>query len=160
MSYEITTKTIDPVPVLFQSRTGNRDQLGEVLADCLPTVFGFVMENGLAPAGHPFVRYTNMTPGMTFEVDAGIPLVEAAVENPPPESGIVAGELFGGTVATTVHKGHYEGLGDAYAALEKWVADGPATAIGAPWEMYLTDPGEVPDSADWMTEIFMPISEV
>lgn len=158
VSYDISIKSIEAIPVLFQSHTANREELGGVLAQCLPMVFGFVMENGLAPAGHPFVRYNNMTPGLTFDIDAGIPLVEAPTQAPPADSGILVGELFGGTVATTIHQGPYEGLGDAYAALEKWVAEGPATAIGAPWEIYLTDPGEVPDPADWLTEVFMPVS--
>lgn len=158
MPYDISTKTITAIPVLFQSKTATRDELGEVLAECLPMVFGYVMENGLAPAGHPFVRYNNMTPGLTFDIDAGIPLVEAPAKLPPQESEIFAGELLGGPVATTVHKGSYESLSDAYAALEKWVAESTATAVGAPWEIYLTDPGEVPDPANWLTEVFMPIS--
>jgi AraC family transcriptional regulator len=29
-------------------------------------------------------------------------------------------------------------------------------AAGAPWETYLTDPAEVPDPAEWRTEVVYP----
>ncbi len=158
MSYDITTRDVEPIPVLYQSRRVDRETVGEALGECLPAVFGFVMENALAPAGHPFVRYTNMTNAF-FEIDAGIPLVEAATDAPPADSGIIRGELPGGMVAVTVHQGPYEGLSEAYAALERWAeASAEFTAAGAPWEVYLTDPGEVPDPADWMTEVFLPVT--
>jgi len=31
-------------------------------------------------------------------------------------------------------------------------------AGGAPWESYVTDPGEHPDPADWRTEVYWPLS--
>jgi AraC family transcriptional regulator len=31
------------------------------------------------------------------------------------------------------------------------------SAAGAPWETYLTDPGERPDPATWETEIVQPV---
>ena len=33
-------------------------------------------------------------------------------------------------------------------------------AGGAPWEVYISDPGEVPDPAEWITEIVHPLTEV
>jgi hypothetical protein len=29
---------------------------------------------------------------------------------------------------------------------------------GAPWESYVTDPGEFPDSKDWRPEIYWPLA--
>lgn len=158
MTYDISTQHLDPVAIVYQSRTASREEIGGVLAEVLPAVFGWVMENGLTPAGHPFVRYTTMDEA-AFGLDAGIPLVAAPETTPPDESNIVSGELHSGRVATVTHKGSYEGLGDAYQALERWVADNGETTNGAPWEVYLTDPGEVPDPADWLTQVFWPIAE-
>jgi hypothetical protein len=33
------------------------------------------------------------------------------------------------------------------------------TPSGAPWESYLTDPGQHPDPKDWKTEVFWPIGD-
>ena len=29
----------------------------------------------------------------------------------------------------------------------------------APWESYVTDPGEVPDVKDWRTEVYWPLEK-
>lgn len=156
MPYEIETRRIEPVPVLYQSRKVDREAVGAVLAEVLPAVFGHVMASGLAPAGHPYVRHVDMSPAF-LTIEAGIPLEEAAPADPPADTGIARGELPGGLAAITVHRGPYEGLGEAYAALERWIAASNAEPTGAPWESYLTDPGEVPDPNDWLTEVVWPI---
>lgn len=158
MDHEITTETREAMPVLFQPHRVDREEVGGVLAQCLPAVFGYVMEQGLAPAGHPFVRYQSFGAAMV-EIDAGIPLVEAPTTAPPEDSGIVQGELPASLVATTTHRGPYEGLGDAYRDLERWIEESAYEPAGGPWEVYLTDPGEVPDPADWLTAVSWPIAE-
>lgn len=155
MAYDIETRTVDPVPIVYQARSVAQDAIGEVLAEVLPAVFGFVMENGMAPAGHPFVRYADITPGQ-FHIEAGIPLVEPP-STPPADNDIVAGELQGGLAAVTMHRGPYEGLASAYTALERWITESSHEPNGAPWEIYMTDPGEVEDPADWLTEVFWPV---
>ena len=157
MSHDITTKTIEAIPVLYQARKVAQEEIGTVLAECLPAVFGYVMEHGLQPAGHPFVRYAGMSPAF-FEIEAGIPLVAAPDTAPLADTAILLGELPAGPVATTIHKGPYEGLQDAYAALDRWISESAVEATGAPWEIYLTDPGEVADPAEWLTEVSFPIT--
>ena len=53
----------------------------------------------------------------------------------------------------------YDTLSEAYAALETWISANGLKPVGDAWEVYLTDPGEVPDQADWQTEINWPVSE-
>ena len=53
----------------------------------------------------------------------------------------------------------YDTLSEAYAALETWMSANGLKPAGDAWEVYLTDPGEVPDQADWQTEINWPVSE-
>ena len=38
-----------------------------------------------------------------------------------------------------------------------WVVEQGKQQIGPAWELYLTDPGQVPDPADWRTLIFCPM---
>lgn len=155
MNYEITTRTIEPVAIVYQSRRVELEAIAGALAEVLPAVFGYAMENGLAMAGPPIVRYTEMSPAfVTFE--GGVPLAEEPPE-PPAESGIRAGWLHGGTVAVTQHRGPYETIGEAHAALDRWVDAEGAKSVGAPWEVYVTDPAEVPDPADWLTDVFWPV---
>ena len=59
----------------------------------------------------------------------------------------------------TIHAGPYEGLGEAHKALERWIDEQGLAAAGPAWELYLTDPGEVPDPADWQTKVVCPVTE-
>jgi effector-binding domain-containing protein len=68
-------------------------------------------------------------------------------------------ELPGGQAAVAVHRGSYDGLGDAYSELHDWIHqqgryDGPG-----PWESYIDDPGAVEDIADLRTELHWPLVE-
>lgn len=156
MTYDIDTETLQPVPMLCQRRQVGHDDLGTVLAEALPAVFSYVMEVGLSPAGHPFVRYVADSPAF-FTIDAGIPLMDAPTTAPPNETGIVVGELPGGLAAVTTHRGPYDDLGAAHAALDRWIDASDFESAGARWELYLTDPGEVPDPADWLTKVCWPV---
>lgn len=38
------------------------------------------------------------------------------------------------------------------------LAENEVAPAGPPWETDITDPAEVPDPADWLTEVVWPIS--
>lgn len=158
LSHEIEIRTVEPIPMLYQVRRVEPAAVAEVLADVLPAVFGYAIESGSAPAGHPFVRHVGRSPAF-ITIEAGVPLVATPEAAPPEDSGILVGELPGGTVAATTHKGPYEGLGEAYEALDRWVTESDYESAGHPWELYVTDPGEVPDPADWLTDVFWPVTD-
>jgi len=56
-----------------------------------------------------------------------------------------------------MHRGHYRDLGRSYRALASFMEQEGFTGSGAPREIYETSPEEVPDPADWLTEIQLPI---
>ncbi len=65
--------------------------------------------------------------------------------------------LGGGLVAKTTHVGTYDKLSEAHATLESWADREHVARRGAPWESYVTDPGQYPDPKDWKTEVFLPL---
>lgn len=152
----IERRSLEATPTLFGTRKLDREKIAEGLAEILPAAFGFAMAEGLAMAGPPFVRYIDQSPAFVT-VEAGVPLAEPAAE-PPADAGVSVGSLPAGTVATAVHKGPYETLGETYMAIDRWMAAEGLSAAGPAWEVYLTDPAEVPDPADWLTEVNWPIA--
>ncbi len=58
-----------------------------------------------------------------------------------------------------VHAGSYEQLAETYAALERWIEENGFRAGGVPWESYITDPADFPDTGDWRTEVYWPLAE-
>lgn len=156
MSYEITTENLSETPIVLIRRRSDVDEITDVLAEALPAVFGYVMAQGWAMAGPPVVRLLERSPAFVT-LEAAIPLVEPA-PSPIDHDEIEAGALPAGPALTTVHTGPYEDLGEAHAAIDRWMAANDLQAGGSPWEVYLTDPGEVPDPADWKTQIFWPLT--
>ena len=152
MSYEIEEQIIEPIPVLFIRRQVPTEQLAATFAEVLPAVFGYVMQSGADLAGAPFARYLDMAE--TTTVEAGCPVSGAAEAS----GEIELGEIPGGTVAMTIHRGPYEALGDAHAALQAWLLERGYAQGGPPWESYVTDPGEVSDPSELQTIVYLPLS--
>jgi AraC family transcriptional regulator len=67
------------------------------------------------------------------------------------------GTLAAGPVAFAVHMGPYDQLSQTNVAIEQWIEEQGYSVGGAPWESYVTDPGETPNPTDWRTEIFWPL---
>jgi effector-binding domain-containing protein len=101
----------------------------------------------------PYSRYHGFEP-QKVDMECGAPLGAPAAG----EGRIVAGELPGGQVATTWHIGPYDGLSAAYDALMGWAGEQARVPAGGPWEIYHTGPDEVPDPAQWRTELFLPLA--
>lgn len=62
------------------------------------------------------------------------------------------------TAVTYEHRGHYSELDRSYRALQGLVEREGLTVVGEPREIYWTDPNELSDPADWVTEIQFPIA--
>jgi AraC family transcriptional regulator len=130
-----------------------QSEIAAAIGEMLPKVFAHAQRAGIAFAGPPYARYLEWGPGR-LTLEAGMPVAGERVAG---EGEIAVAELPGGAVAVAVHEGHYEKLGETHTAIEKWLEGQGLAAGGAPWEVYVTDPGEVPDPKDWRTEVVWPI---
>lgn len=152
MSYEITKKTITETPFLYMKAQVKPDEIATALANMLGPVFMYATQQGIPFAGPPTTRYITFGPGLVT-IEAGMPVAGHAEGS----GDIMAGSLTGGDVISTIHKGPYDTLNLGYEALQTWMIENGEESGGAPWESYITDPGEVPDPAEWLTEIVQPL---
>jgi effector-binding domain-containing protein len=125
------------------------------LGSTFELVSAVVAQQGRATTGPPFARY-HLLDGGRFRVEAGFP-VSAPITS---IGDVLAAKLPGGSVVTTLHVGRYDDMAPAYTALRTWVWAHQGTPDGDAWEVYLTDPGSVPDPADWCTEIVQPYTVI
>ena len=152
MSHTVTKKSIAETPFLFTRREVKPEGIAEALGAMFQAVFQYATAEGIPLAGPPTARYPCFGPGL-ITIEAGMP-----VAGPGEGKGdIELGSLAGGEAATTIHKGPYDQLNLGHEAIQQWLAENQEKAGGAPWETYITDPGEVPDAADWVTEITWPL---
>ena len=166
MTYSVTRKELSPQPVLLVRRRVKRSEIAATIAAVLPDVFLYAQQHGIALAGHPFTRYVDVGPGlMTIEPGMRVALSDqdpvtiddAWVENSG-KNEVLREVLPGGPAAVTTHTGPYDTLSDAYAAIQQWMETEHLVASGAPWEYYVTDPGQYPDPKDWKTDVFWPLA--
>ena len=130
-----------------------RAEIQTVMGPAIAEVMAAVAAQGLAPAGPVFSHHLRMDPD-TFDFEVGVP-----VKAPVSDTGRVnASQLPAATVARTVYRGPYEGLGSAWGEFGEWIAaEGykPATDL---WECYVDGPESNPDPATWHTELNRPLT--
>jgi AraC family transcriptional regulator len=152
MTVEITKQQIEPRAALVIRKKTSAADIAKTLGECLPAVFAYAQQKGIAFASPPFTRYVEMSRGL-MTVEAGFAIAAPAQG----EGDIVATELPGGTAAVAIHLGPYEKLGEPHAQIERWL-EAQQLKAGAPWEVYVTDPATTPNPAEWRTEVVYPLA--
>lgn len=149
----IETRTLAGQPALIVRRRVAREQIAATIGATLPIIFQLAIARGVAIVGRPFTRYTDFGPGL-LTMETGVPIASEIAG----EGEVTCVTLPAGKAAVAMHGGSYDDLQSTYASLEQWIADAKLTPAGAPWESYVTDPGEHPDPATWRTEVFWPVT--
>jgi len=155
MDYSIAKKHLPPQPVLLMRRRIQRAELAQALGEMFGRVYQLAQAKGMALAGPPFARYLDWGPGMTT-IEAGMPVASHSGKTSDAE--VLEETLPGGPAAITMHSGPYDKLSEAHAAIQVWVEGQGLAPSGAPWESYITDPGQFPDPKDWKTEVVWPLN--
>jgi AraC family transcriptional regulator len=149
----IERRDLDPQPFLFVQTKAGRHEIAKAIAEALGKAFPYAMQAGLPIAGRPTARYFITGPGL-FDMQIGVPIAAAAAG----QGDVQAGELPGGPMAVAVHGGSYDSLSETYVAMERWMESNGYRPGSGPWESYVTDPGDFPDTKDWRTEVYWPIA--
>jgi effector-binding domain-containing protein len=140
------------------------DEFAAAVDAAFPELFGWLAEQGISPAGPPFIRYHVIDMPARLDVEFGIP-VAAAVQG---DSRVRPGVRPAGRYVTLRHTGPYDGLIASNAALQDWAQDRGITFDswdtdhGEAWrsrvEHYLTDPSAGPDPAKWGVDVAYLVS--
>lgn len=152
MKPEIRTTQLEAQPIMGIRATVAMKDIGSAMGPLFGEVHGYIQRSGGKPAGMPLALYHSI-PAETVDLECAIP-----VESPlAGDDRVQAGELPPGTAATATHIGPYDNLPQTWAALTEWMRSQSLEAAGAPWEVYVTDPGAEPDQSQWRTDIFFPV---
>ena len=153
--YEFEVKEYPDQPVLGIRERVPLDELKHVIPAHYKEIFGYLEEIGVK-AIKPWT--ITLCP---FADEDGFVAIEDNVIVPSPVAGrgrIESRTLPACTAVTTIHRGPYTELGRAYRALAQWFERHGLEAVGDAREIYWSDPEEVEDEADYVTEIAWPIS--
>ncbi|MEA5361215.1 GyrI-like domain-containing protein [Amycolatopsis sp., V23-08] len=135
------------------------------VADRLPPLIGTLAGQGITLAGAPFFRYRVIHPGMRFTVEAGVPIEGDFTAAEP----AFTGELPAGKYVLDTYVGAPDGLAAATQSVLTWGAEQGVTwdrtegPDGEEWgcrlEVLRTNPLEVPDPAQWVTDLLFRLAD-
>jgi effector-binding domain-containing protein len=90
------------------------------------------------------------------DIEVAIPIGEDLALDEPIKVRVLPGEE---TVASTIHRGPYETIGQAYQALVTWCESNGYELAGPDREVYLTAPPEASDPSEYVTELQQPVTK-
>lgn len=64
-----------------------------------------------------------------------------------------------GLCAYTIYTGAYSSIGDAYAAVMKWIETNGYKISGAPFDMYIKGPRQASSPDEFVTEVYFPVKK-
>lgn len=154
---EIGLTTVPSTTIAYATGSAGNDptEISAALAAAYGQVLSYVSTNGLQLAGQP-LAITNYWDDRGFGFDAGIPVSGTPGRGAGPGSQVRMGETYGGRVVRAVHVGPYTELESTYRIVEAFAAAHKVQPNGRPWEVFVSDPGNVAES-ELVTEIFYPI---
>ncbi|MFB0556546.1 MAG: GyrI-like domain-containing protein [Dehalococcoidia bacterium] len=151
----VTIKQVNPVTVAFLSVTGHYSQI----PTAFDRLYGWINQKGYQPHGPAITVWYNI-PGevpdneLHWEVRSALSGDVIGIAPDPDNLGVK--RLDAAQVATTMHKGPYDGVEKTYKALIAWVAANGYEIIGPPEELYYNEPAKTPPG-ELLTEIRFPV---
>lgn len=143
---------------MYTTSVAKQSGIGEKMEPMMAQVRDFITKNNLNMAGMPFTIYNEVdNANGTVIFSTCVPVKEQVIT--PEGSPVVCGFMEPVKAVKISLKGNYEHLAEAYNAGRKYI-DKNGHQIDPErkmFEVYITDPGEVPNPADWLTEIYIPI---
>ena len=152
MKREFRTTQLEAQHIVGIRTTVAMSEIVQAMGTLFGEVNAYIQQSGSKAAGMPLAIYHSM-PGPTVELECAMPVASALAG----AGRVRAGELPAGKAATVTHVGPYDDLPHAWEGLTEWMKSQGLEASGAPWEVYVTDPGAEPDQSKWRTNIFFPV---
>lgn len=155
----LNVEAIDAVPVTVAYVATHSSKDEKEIAAAIGAAFGkvgpFMKANGLKQAG-PVQTINNKWDDAGYDFDAAIPVDHAPAKEVPADAPVQVKQTYAGKALKIALKGPYSRMPATYEKLHAFVAARGYEANGAPWDEYVSDPGNTPE-ADLITNIYQPV---
>ena len=154
MPVSVSAQVVSPRKLAAVRRAVAPSAVATTWGPALDKVWGFIRSQpGLRTDGHNVFLYHHPTqPGDLLICEFGVEVTRRFES----VSEVYATETPAGEAVVAVHTGPYNRMSEAYAAIERWIAENQRTSAGHSWEIY-GDP--TPDPADTETTIVHLLNE-
>ena len=142
---------------LYKTTNANNSNISSKMSQQFGDIMNFITQNNIQMAGMPLTVYNEMnTESGNIIMSNGIPVTEKI--DFPEDSNISCGYIPKTKVLKTTLLGNYTNLPKAWQETMMHLSKNNLEASEVkPFEIYTNDPGQVPNPADWRTEIYVPI---
>ncbi|ALJ04437.1 transcription activator effector-binding protein [Pseudalgibacter alginicilyticus] len=144
---------------IYNTASCKIDQLETKMQEMFPQIQNFALKNNIQIAGAPFVYYHKWDEQNNAAMfSCCIPTTTKVITT---ESDILTGQLMPFKAISTTLKGNYNHLKEAWETTMNYIPENDFTLDnnGPMLETYLTDPVNTPNPANWVTQIFIAITE-
>lgn len=128
-------------------------------------VYAWLKEQGIAPAGDPFIRYRVINMAEKMDIELAVPIASKTAGN----GRIIGDVLPAGRYGSIYYTGDYSGLMAANGVLVDWAKDNNIEwdawdepgghAFHSRIEVYVKDPGNETDPAKYETEVAIKVAD-
>ncbi len=143
---------------MYNTTASNLSDIAAKMGAMFGQVVGYMEQNNLTRAGMPFTIYNELDEANgTVIFSTALPVKERVIT--PSGSPVICGYMEPVTTLKTTLRGKYENLSKAYEKAKSYISENnlqehPTAKM---FEVYVTDPGAVPNPANWVTEIYIPL---
>lgn len=154
--YDVTTKTV-PAQSLLQIRAqAPLEGVAGSVVDAFRELNAALTGGSVIPAGPSFFACHGTGEQDLYNLTMAYPIPEGA--RPQLGGRLELGQVAERRVAATLHAGPYTGLGGAYDAVTRWVAEQGLGTTGNTAEVYLLDYTRTDDDEALRTEVQLDLS--
>jgi effector-binding domain-containing protein len=146
--YPVTVGPSPATPIAVVAATTTWAEFPNLWGTLLDDVWAFLRDGGATKGGHNVMVYLDGTP----RVEVGVQVTEPFEGN----GRVICSTLPAGPCASTVHRGPYDELDEAHAAVKAWCGSHGHRLTGVRWEIY-GDPAADPEQTE--TEVCWQLAE-
>ncbi len=133
MHYEVSVETAPSVLIAAVSATVHRSEIARAWKPALDQVWAFMRSHpDIKPGRNLFLYHHPANRNEPMNIDFGVEIAHSF----DPAGNVRCAATPSGQVATTLHVGPYDRLGDAHQAIHAWCAANNRKIGQASWEVY------------------------
>jgi len=147
---------------MYKTTSASSSNISQVMGKQYGEIMDYMTKNNIKATGMPFTIYNDMNiENGSVIMSNAIPVMNKInFTNLTQDGEILSGYIPRITVLKTTLKGNYTYLPEAWKKTMEHVSENNLVQSEfKPFEIYTTDPGQLPNPADWVTEIYIPIIE-
>jgi effector-binding domain-containing protein len=158
MKHEVTTNGVTEYGggfYLYKTSSANTQNVSKTMEQNYRVIMTYMDAHNIKQSGMPFTIYNDMLEGGGVIMSNAIPVKDKIVV--AGDAAVLSGYLPKTKVVKVTLKGNYTYLPVAWEEAFDYIEKYRLEQIDPPFEVYSTDPGDYPNPADWITEIYIPV---